>query len=267
MSALLTLRDGSLVEDPRLDRLELFDPESRNYQIRELLDKPLQTSRSLAAKYHLPGPTLDQDQEGQCVAECCVDRRNGSPLKNRPLITVFEDRRTFYHECQHADPWAGCYLGMRCPIQPSRESYGGTAVLTGMKLGRDRGWWDSFRWIGAGSGLLEDDVIQTLRTVGGICFGIPWHEGMYETKPDGLVEVTGKVVGGHAIHGFEWIPRLRLPRSFQGTKPAVAWHNSWGDAYGITRRRRTGVGFILLDDLLALLERGGEGAVPLKTAA
>lgn len=259
----IELRGGFTAEDPRLGRLPEFDERSRNYQIRELLDEQ-PSRRALNNRYWHPGPTLDQAREGQCVAEGCTDRHNGAPLRRRPMVLDYEMRRGYYHACQHRDPWHGCYLGPRCPIQPTSQGYGGTSTLAGMMEGRDRGWWSGFRWIGAGSGRLEDDIIDTLRGVGGILFGIPWLAGMYETQPDGLVRVEGPEVGGHLIHGFEWIPRLRLPRSFKGTKPAVAWHNSWGDSYGVRRRRRTGVGYVLLDDLLTLVDnRRGEGAVPL----
>ncbi len=250
------LRDGSSTDDPRLGRLQQFDPASRNYTIRELIDDPA-TRRDDRARWWKPGPTLDQQREGQCVSEGCHDRRNGSPLRRRPVIDAFDARFEFYEACQHRDPWPGCSRGHDGP------AYGGTSVLAGMQEGKDRGWWGPYRWVGAGSGRLEDDVIDTLRAVGGIVLGIPWLDGMYDTNPDGLVDVTGRVVGGHCIHAFAWVPRLRLPRSFTGTKPAVAWHNSWGDSYGARRYGRTGVGFVLLDDLLRLLEDGGEGAVPL----
>ena len=258
-----TLRDGSTVEDPRLGRLPQFDEASREHQVREILRASLDGApppgvRSLAGKFWRPGPTLDQQREGQCVSEAVHDRHNGSPLNVRPLITDFRHRQDFYEACQHRDPWPGCYKGH------GGDSYGGTSVLAGMQEGKDRGYWGSYRWIGAGSGTLEADIIDTLRGVGGIVLGIPWLQGMYETNPEGLVEVDGAEVGGHSIHAFAWVPKLRLPRSFAGTKPAVAWHNSWGDDYGVKKYWRTGVGFILLDDLLGLIDnRRGEGAVPL----
>lgn len=266
------LRGGHTTADPRLDRIPLHDELSRGFQIRSLLDT--MSLRGAAGKYWLPGPTLDQGFEGQCVSEAAHDARNGSPLRSRPTVTLYEDRRAFYHECQHADPWAGCSFGARCPIDPDpTHQYGGTAVLTAAQLGRQRGWWSSYRWIGAGSGRLEDDVIDTLRTVGGIVFGVPWLQGMYATSPSGLVQVDGAPVGGHAIHGWEWAPRQRMPKHWSGTKPGVWWHNSWGPqlpsvsgGYGVSRRGVRGCGFVLLDDLLRLLTwegYGGEGMVPL----
>lgn len=258
----VTLRDGTVVEDPRLDRIPFHDPASRRFQIRELLEDRRTTT---APKWWIPGPTLDQQREGQCVSEACHDARNGTPDRQKPAITLFEDRRGAYHEMQHDDPWRGCFLGGACPIEPdAANAYGGTAVLAGAKHGQRKGWWREYRWIGAGSQMLEDDVIETLGSVGGIVFGIPWLEGMYSTSASGLVQVEGREVGGHAIHGWEWSPRQRMPKHWSGTKPGVWWHNSWGPSYGVKRRGVTGSAFILLDDLLGLLERpGSEGMVPL----
>lgn len=259
---MIDLRGGYGCYDPRLDRLPSFDPRSRDFPVRELLDAA--DLRSTAQKWWIPGPTLNQGREGQCVSEACHDARNGSPNRTRPTVTLYEDRRAFYHECQHADAWAGCSWGAACPISPDpANAYGGTSVLAGAQLGRAKGWWREYRWIGAGSGRLEDDLIETLATLGGIVFGIPWLEGMYETSPSGLVEVTGREVGGHAIHGWEWAPRQRMPKHWSGTRPGVWWHNSWGDGYGVSRRGVTGCGFVPLDDLLGLLESVGEGMVPL----
>lgn len=261
----VALRDGSTTDDARLDRVPLFDDRSRNYQIRELLDD-LGAAGSTDYRWWFPGPTLDQGQEGQCVAEGCTDARNGSPVRTKPTMTVYADRQAFYHDCQHADPWRGCYLGARCPIDPdAADAYGGTAVLTGAQEGKKRGWWKAYRWLGAGSGTLEADLIETLTKVGGVVFGIDWLDGMYSTTPSGLVEVSGTKVGGHAIHGWEWAPRQRMPKHWSGTKPGVWWHNSWGPSYGVSRRGVSGCGFVLLEDLLGLLERpSGEGMVPVE---
>ena len=258
----LLLRDGSEVKDPRLGSIPNLNPAARGWQVRPLLEQ--RDYRTSAWKYWIPGPTLDQLQEGQCVSEAGHDARNGSPLRSRPTVTDFAERSRVYHELQHLDPWSGCAWGDRCPISPdAANAYGGTDVDTLGRYGRDKGWWKEFRWIGAGSGRLEDDLIQTLANIGGIIFAVPWFEGMYETSESGLVTVEGELAGYHAIHGWEWAPRQRMPRHWSGTKPGVWWHNSWGDSYGVERRGVTGCGFVPLDDLLRLLEQHGGGMVPL----
>lgn len=247
---------------PVLDRLSRYDVRSRDFTVRELLERR-GTSARRDYRWWLPGPTLDQGEEGQCVAEACTDAANGSPGRLSPAVTAYEERRDFYHRAQHDDPWMGCALARDCPIEPSPGQYEGTSVLSGARRGAELGWWREYRWIGAGSGRLEDDVVDTLTRVGGIVFGIPWLEGMYETSVSGLVQVQGARVGGHAIHGWEWAPRQRMPKHWSGTRPGVWWHNSWGPGYGVSRRGVSGCGFVLLEDLLRLLSLDGEGMVPI----
>ena len=265
---MVLMRNGVNVDDPRLGRLARLrrpQPPVAGRGAARRRPRPQMGARSLPAKYHLPGPTLDQLREGQCMAEGCTDIHNGRPKPLTPTITDWATRNGFYHDAQHRDPWRGCAKGSSCPIEPlTGTSYGGTSTLAGMLEGRARGWWSEFRWIGAGSGSLENDIIFALRDVGPIGFGIPWHESMYETHPDGLVEVDGAEVGGHFINGFEWVPRLRLPKSFKGTKPP-----SPGTTAGATTTASAAdvapASASTADDLLQLVGGGrGEGAVPIK---
>ncbi len=111
-------------------------------------------------------------------------------------------------------------------------------------------------------------MTTVLAGVGGIVFGIPWFTGMYATSPSGLVQAEGELAGYHAIHGWEWAPRQRMPKHWSGTRPGVWVHNSWGDGYGVRRRGVTGSAFVLLDDLLGrLMPMNGEGMVPLGRTA
>jgi len=95
-----------------------------------------------------------------------------------------------------------------------------------------------------------NDVIDTLIVKGPVVLGINWHEDMYETQPDGLVTVGGRLVGGHAIlaHGF-W------PGHPQHGD-VIVWTNSWGPSYG-----RNGTGYIRVADLDRLLQNNGEACV------
>ena len=253
---------------PELGWKPLKDPASRDYQVAEILEQPRGAARPYGPDRNRswrPGPTLDQLREGQCVAEGIVGTHNGRPLCLEPSILDFEVRRTLYHRLQHGDPWPGCAWGQRCTIAPSANTYSGTSTLTGLKEGRARGWWREFRWCGAGSGTLEADIVGTLATIGPLIAGTVWRSSMYETRPSGLIDIDGDDVGGHCYRWTEWIPRLRLPSEWKGTRPVIAVHNSWGDGFGITRRLRTGIGYLLLEDAMTLMEAadGGEAAVVL----
>lgn len=250
-------------EDSRLGWLPLKLESNRDWQVAEILrgaPRPYGRDRN---RWWKPGPTLDQLAEGQCVVEGIVGTHNGASLRLTPQITDYDVRRQMYHELQHKDPWTGCAWGPRCTIAPSSTTYGGTSVHAGLMEGRRRGWWSSFRWLGAGSGQLETDLVETLATVGPVVVGTAWKSSMYETRPSGLMDLTGDDVGGHCYRYVEWIPRLRLPSEWRGTREAIAVHQSWGDGWGIKRRTVTGIGYVLLEDALALLEDGGEAAVVL----
>ncbi len=101
-----TLRDGSTVQDPRLDRLVLFDDASRNYPIRTLLTaEQYRKPRSYTWRF----PTewlLDQGREGACVS-CGW----GHELMSRPRVVTGINmpwcRERIYFEAQRIDPWPG----------------------------------------------------------------------------------------------------------------------------------------------------------------
>jgi hypothetical protein len=130
------------------------------------------------------------------------------------------------------------------------NSYEGTSVLAGAKIAQQRGYIERYWWA---FGI--DQVIDTLVGFGPVVIGIPWYDSMYTTRPDGLVEVGGRMVGGHAITltGFE----RRGFGSPRRAREVVRWRNSWGLGYGLR-----GDGFIAVEDLERLLADRGEACVP-----
>ena len=138
---------------------------------------------------------------------------------------------------------------------------------------RSVGLIDSYWWIGAGSGDVGQDVVDTLAWVGGINFGIGWKQSMMRARPSGLLEVdmSSGWVGGHAIYGFEHV--WRSPLKGEGTKPLdVVWlQQSWGPEEGVKRRGYTGCVAIKMEDLVKLLLMpgywAGEGVVLREVAA
>lgn len=62
----MQLRDGSTVEDPRLDRLVQFDERSRGYGIVPLLEAQDKT-QPRSYTWGCDIRTLDQGREGACV--------------------------------------------------------------------------------------------------------------------------------------------------------------------------------------------------------
>jgi hypothetical protein len=100
-----------------------------------------------------------------------------------------------------------------------------------------------------------DEVLQAISRAGPVVFGVPWKDSMYEPRPDGLLDCSGKVIGGHAILGRG----LRLRSRLKGvSEPVVRLRNSWSASWGIK-----GDAFLRASDLEKLLAEGGETCLPL----
>lgn len=264
------LRDGSVTADPRLDRLPLKDERSRRYQVRAVLDGEVRVTAQVAPAwrprgYWMPAPGQDQGEEGACTWFSQIHRLNGSPTRRRPRLTASDAFRE-YHLTQHKDPWAGCRLGPACPIEPSTEQYEGSATLSAAQHAKDLGLIDSYWWIGAGSGDVGKDLVDTLHRWCPVNLGIGWTPSMFRPRPSGLLEVDGDFVGGHAIDAFEHAYRGTL-KGEGGKALDVVWlQQSWGPDHGVSRRGVAGCVAIRTEDLVnkLLLAPGqwaGEGAV------
>jgi hypothetical protein len=222
------LRDGSTVEDPRLDWLPYKDDRSRKYPIRELLG----TAGPRSYTWGVPGgvgQVLDQGREGACVGFAWAAERAARPV---PRPTTNADALAIYRAAQVIDEWPG-------------EAYSGTSVLAGAKVARERGWLREYRWA---FGL--DDALAAISRHGPAVLGIPWYDSMYRpTVNNGraTITVSGSVVGGHAI----------LARGVSVKRRQVMLRNSWSALWGLS-----GDAWISWDDLGRLLADGGECAVP-----
>lgn len=208
-----------------LGRRPEFDQRSRNFPVRMLLPQaaPLRS-------YTWSCPiVLDQGQEGACVGFAFSHEASARPVKVSGITNA--EARSLYRRAQDLDEWDG-------------QSYEGTSVLGGVKAAMERGWYTEYRWA---FGL--DDVLRAIAFKGPVVLGINWYEGMAETDRNGFVQVTGEVLGGHAI----------LANAVSLKKKAVKLHNSWGPHdWGIN-----GEGWISFDDLRRLLYEQGEACVPL----
>lgn len=252
---MIALKDGSTVEDPRLDRIVHFDSRSREFKIRTLLDEKATLLGYRLHRRTKPAPTLDQGAEGACVGFSCSHAVGGKPFA-KAVDNLWA--RTLYFEAQQRDYWEGGEYPGASPV------YSGSSVLGGMKALHDRGLIDGYRWVGAGSQTPVDDSIDALRYVGQVVFGTYWYPSMFDTRPDGILEVdtTMQPSGGHAWCAVDAL-NLRLPGTDR-RKMYVVIQNSWGEGWGVQRKGQGGFAYMLPEDLEKLLANDGEGAVPLK---
>lgn len=215
-----------------------FDPRSLDYPIRAALptaveDRPKQ--------WRPPKFVLDQGREGACVGFGWTHELVGSP---RPDPYVGQEKatgyaRAIYRRAQKIDQWEG-------------EDYEGTSVLAGAKAVRSEGLIHTFRWA-----FSIEDVRDTVIEYGPVVVGVPWYEGMYQTRPSGLVEVSGRLVGGHCLVVYGYHPGMRIAgEDWHARYRVFRWRNSWGPGYG-----KGGNGLIRYEDLRSLLFRG-EACVP-----
>lgn len=221
----------------KFDWVSRHDPESKKYPIRSTLKTKTITKKKVIWE---PGVVLDQGSEGACVGFAWTADLLARPVRpaQQPSQHV-ANRFAFnvYKEAQKIDEWPG-------------EDYEGTSVLAGAKIIKERGFIKEYRWC-----FNIDDVRDAVISEGPVIIGIPWYEGMYRTLPGGIVKVSGKQVGGHAITIVGYDPAMRINgRSHEVFK----WRNSWGSSYGVA-----GSGYIKYNDLRKLLAQQGEACVPM----
>jgi len=216
-----------------MDRIQQFDERSRGYGV-SALALPM-TLRGVAWRCT---PRLDQGSEGACVSFAWSHELAAVPVD----VSGIDDAFAFAHYplMQRADEWPG-----------EEPDYSGTSVLAGAKVMQREGYISGYHWA-----FSIDETLQAISRAGPVVFGVPWKDSMYEPRPDGLLDCSGKVIGGHAILARG----LRLHSRLAGVnEPVVRLRNSWGADWGTNR----GDCFIRVSDLANLLKNGGDCCVPL----
>lgn len=241
----IELKGGATTEDLRLDRVPFFDDRSRDFPITAVVPEPLET-RSWECR-----PRLNQGSEGACVGFgwSHLLRAQPAPVRRveKQTVDAIFARERIYWKAQELDDWpGGSYPG-------ATPRYEGTAVLAGAKVAQELGAISGYRWA---FGI--DDVLRALSHAGPVVFGTDWHEGMYDTRPSGLLEVAGAKSGGHCWLGRGVILKPRL-RGEKIGEPLVKARNSWGEGWGVQ-----GDFYITASALEGLLKAGGEACVPVK---
>jgi hypothetical protein len=216
-------------ELPVLNRIPHFDNRSRNFAVRQLIGSTARYKRVWAPR--ILGP-LDQGREGACVGFSWAAELAATP--HRHLVDNNTGKRIY--EWARVEDRA---MGNNWPE--------GASVLAGAKACLKTGYIGKYYWA---FGI--DDVIDALVRKGPLVLGINWRESMYQTTKDGLVQLYGRTVGGHAIMANGYWPKHPI-----FNEDVVVWTNSWGMDYGVKGR-----GFIRVSDLATLLSEDGEACIP-----
>jgi hypothetical protein len=229
---IVKLKGDTITGDRRLDRIQQFDERSRAYGV-SALALPT-TLRGVAWRCT---PRLDQGREGACVSFAWSHELAAVPVDVAGIDNAFAFAH--YPLMQRVDEWPG-----------EEPDYSGTSVLAGAKVMQGARHISGYHWA-----FSIDEVLQAISRAGPVVFGVPWKDSMYEPRPDGLLDCSGKVIGGHAILGRG----LRLRARLEGvSEPVVRLRNSWSASWGIK-----GDAFLRVSDLEKLLAEGGECCLPL----
>jgi hypothetical protein len=207
----------------KFDRLVRFDERSREFPIRALVSK---SAKPRSYTWSCP-VCLDQGSEGACTGFAVSQEAAARPVKVTGITNAVA--RKVYKRAQQLDEWKG-------------EDYEGSSVLGAMKAGQELGWYTEYRWAFG-----EEDLALAIGYKGPAVLGVNWYEGMGNADKDGLIHITGRLLGGHAI----------LCNGYNHRKRIYRLHNSWGDQWG-----RQGDCFITAEDMMRLLSMRGEACIP-----
>lgn len=214
------------------------DPRSRAFGVRSALGATVERKPTVWALPSGPYP-LNQGAEGACTGYGMAHELAAGPVVVRGIDAAYADHR--YQRARQVD------------VADGNRFPDGATTLAAVKAAKADGLITGYRWaFGIG------DVVDTLCTVGPVCLGLSWYDGMYATRPDGLVVRSGPLVGGHFITaiGYDIHPTAG---------PCVLWLNSWGSGYGVGDARagvRGGIGWVPVATLADLLADDGEAVVP-----
>jgi len=229
---MVKLRDGSEAQDPRLARILQFDEKSREFPVMAAVgsSKKARSYTWRCLQY------FDQGQEGACVGFAMAHELVARPAEVQHLSENFA-RESIYWAAQKIDPWeGGSYPG-------AAPRYEGTSVLAGVKVLKELGYIEQYRWA---FGL--DDLVMAVGYCGPAVLGVPWYEGMFAPHSCGYLHTDGEPAGGHAI----------LCKGVDVKARTFTLHNSWGSAWG-----NGGDALISWAEMEKLLHERGEAVIPM----
>lgn len=218
----------------RLGRHQRFDPRSRNYRV--VLD-----DTTFLLKYRMWERKLKplfQGDIGSCTGNAIVGLLATEP-NNSDSIT---------HSMPLNEDWAIHIYSRATEIDQFQDTYPptdtGSSVLSAIKAAKEMGVVSEYRWC---FGI--EDVLRTLSHVGPVAVGINWYQGFDKPDRDGLIKISGKVRGGHAVELLGIDPEKQLVHGI----------NSWGWFWG-----KWGRFSISFTDLNTLLSQKGEAVTIVK---
>lgn len=232
--------------DRVLDWCSGHDPRSTGYRFYGAVEK--RDLKPPQPKFWQPGEILNQGKEGACVGFGWTAELLATPFGY--ASKVGKEYESFAHSVYQKARAHDKALGWNWAS--------GASVIGGARTIRELGFIREFRWA-----MSMEELRDAVINEGPVVIGIPWLEGMYQTRPSGLVEVSGREVGGHCLTITGYHPNMRIAGEGASKRFEVfRWVNSWGADYG-----RHGTGLIEMDKLAWLLKGRGEACIPMQRRA
>jgi hypothetical protein len=232
------LRDGSVVEDPRLGRIPQWDEQSRQFPARALLSSEQKAKGPRSYTWRV-NCWLDQGAQGSCVGHGFAHELAARPQVVRGM--THDHAVDFYFSAQRIDEWEGGSYPGASPF------YEGTSVLAGAKVLTSRGYYSAYHWV-----FSEPELAMAVGYKGPVVMGTWWYDGMFNSDENGYIRPTGRKAGGHCYLAY----RIDL-------KNDEYWiWNSWGRDWGVNGTAR-----LKRADMARLLAEEGEGCVPVRQKA
>lgn len=166
----------------------------------------------------------NQKNTPHCVGYSWAHWVDDGPIKHlgrKPFVNP----KIIYENAQKLDQWPG-------------ENYAGTSVRGGVKYLQKIGRVKNYYWA-----YDVNTLITTVLNIGPVVVGTNWYRGMFYPDKNGLIKISGPVMGGHAyvINGVDIV------------KKQFRLKNSWGRKWG-----KSGSAFISFNDMSRLIKERGE---------
>jgi hypothetical protein len=192
--------------------------DERDWDLGDFITPTFRVARE--AKWDFPCVPLDQENTSHCVGFSMAHFGI-----NLPTWTAYskQDAHQLYYKCKEVDG------------DPGAEN--GTTIRSAARVLQDIGAIDNYAFARD-----INSIRWWLLNKGPLIVGTMWTEGMMTPDKQGLLDIHGFVLGGHAYLINEWRKDGLL-----GIK------NSWGPRWG-----ENGKAYITVDDFEKLFNYGGE---------
>lgn len=230
MESTLYIKRFDHPRDRRLGRHIVHDAMSLRYPARASDPRKLKS-----VKHFINIPTLDQGDLGSCTGHAGTYNIAGDAFWAAGATVLKQDATIdhqyavgLYSDATKLDPWPGQY-------EPEDTGSDGLSIAKALLTrGLISGYQHALSLAAALTALSERPVIV----------GTSWLEGMYSVNAEGLMNVSGEVLGGHEY----------VLDELDTVKQRVGMRNSWGPGWGLNGRA-----YMTYADLAKLLDRTMQG--------